>query len=84
MFHFWSADQVKTAIMRMEEQLTTGASQIASPTEGSATLLSRNQALKTLDDLFWAYEAKTGEKIERRPSPGMKIYQITVDKDRHY
>lgn len=81
-FAFWTPEEVKSAILRMEKQLTTGASQIASPTEGSATLLSRSQADVVIERLYRAYEAKTGEKIVREQrETQVKTYQINVVKD---
>lgn len=78
-YHFWTPDDLKGAILRVERQMTTGASQIASPTEGSTTLVSRGQAEAILEGLYQAYERKTGEKIERAyRQTQIKTYQINV------
>lgn len=80
MFVFWNEDQLKSAIVRMEEQMALGASQVASPTEGSMTLLSPTNARLMLERLYRAYERKTGAPLNReRSRTQIKTFQVTVD-----
>ena len=81
MFHFWTADKVKNAIITMEEQIANGASQIAAPTEGSATLLPLYAARERLNLLYWAYETKTGETLSRLPQQQVQTIHFDIVPD---
>ncbi|SMC32578.1 hypothetical protein SAMN06297251_10149 [Fulvimarina manganoxydans] len=83
MYVFWTPDDLKRAIVAIEKQISSGASQISAPGGGGSVSLQRPAvAMRTLDRLYRAYEQKTGQTLDRaRPQTKMKTFRINVEKD---
>ncbi|SMC58174.1 hypothetical protein SAMN06297251_10458 [Fulvimarina manganoxydans] len=63
MYHFWTAPDLKEAIVEIERKIASGATAIASPDAGSASFMSVSDARALLKTLYRRYEEKTGERL---------------------
>lgn len=81
MYAFWTPEDLKKAIVALEQQMSLGVSQVAAPgNEGSASMVSRSNADIILGRLYRAYERKTGETLDREKVRGqLKTFIVTVD-----
>lgn len=71
LFHLWSVDEIRQAIIDLEGSIASGISSISVQGGGATTNVSLNSMKFVLDQLYERYQEKSGQRIEAPRRVGM-------------
>lgn len=71
LFHFWTADEIKQAIIDLEGSIASGVSSISIQGGGATQNVPYASMIRMLDHLYRAWQEKSGQQIEPPRRVGM-------------
>lgn len=70
-FYFWTADEIKQAIVDLEGSMAAGMSSISIQGGGQTQNVPYASMIRVLDHLYTAWQEKSGQRIEAPRRVGM-------------